>query len=83
MFLIPLLGIPVDAVPGHRGPDHSLRKHAGNVLDEESFSLCWVHEDVINYITNRANTLSVSRDLEHSVLLAAHLECKRASDHLH
>lgn len=49
MLLVPLLGIPVDTVPGHGGPDHSLRKHMGDALDEESFSLHWVHEDVINY----------------------------------
>jgi len=48
MLLIPLLDTLVDVVPGHRGPDHSVRKQARDALDEQPFLLQWVHEDVVN-----------------------------------
>ena len=67
VLLVPLLGIPVDTVPGHRGPDHSLRKRSGGALNEESFPLHGVHEDVINY-NQEGKHLSLIRGLEHFVL---------------
>ena len=67
VLFVPLLGIPVDTVPGHRGPDHSLRKCSGDALNEESFPLHGVHEDVINY-NQEGKNLSLIRGLEHFVL---------------
>ena len=72
MVLVPLLGTPIGTVPGHRGPDHSLRKCSGDALDEESFPLHWIHEDVINY-NQQGKHLLLSRGLEHSVLFASTL----------
>ena len=77
MLLIPLFGIPVDTVPGHRGPDHSLRKQVGDALNKESFPLHWVHKDVIN-CNQWGKYLLLNRDLEHAALLASTLKGQKS-----
>lgn len=69
VLFVPLLGILVDTMPGHGGPDHSLRKCSGDALNEKSFPLHGVHEDVINY-NQEGKRLLLTRGLEHFVLLS-------------